>query len=473
MKWFSLCLVTTLLMAARLFSEEAPKANIVFIITDDQSYDTIRSLGHTDIDTPNLDRLTAKGTTFTHAYNMGSWDGAVCIASRRMLISGHTVWRAKGPELSLDQKGSEGKLWPQRMATQGYETYMSGKWHLNTDVARCFQHVSNMRPGMPRDHLVCYDRPHTGQPDPWSPSDPKFEGFWKGGKHWSEVLGDNGVGFIEQASKSEKPFFMYLAFNAPHDPRQSPKEYVDRYPLDRIAIPKNYKELYPEKDQIGCGPDLRDEKLAPFPRTEHAVKVHRQEYYAIITHMDAQLGRLLDALEKSGKAENTWIIFTSDHGLACGQHGLMGKQNMYDHSVRVPFIVAGPGVKAGEKNNAPIYLQSAMATALELAGADRTDIEFQSLLPILKGEDKGLDAVYGAYLDLQRAVTHDGWKLILYPKAKVVKLFHLAKDPQELNNLASDPATLDRQKALFAKFQELQKTYADPLDLTAVFPELK
>ena len=208
MKWFSLCLVTTLLMAARLFSEEAPKANIVFIITDDQSYDTIRSLGHTDIDTPNLDRLTAKGTTFTHAYNMGSWDGAVCIASRRMLISCHTVWRAKGPELSLDQKGSEGKLWPQRMATQGYETYMSGKWHLNTDVARCFQHVSNMRPGMPRDHLVCYDRPHTGQPDPWSPSDPKFEGFWKGGKHWSEVLGDNGVGFIEQASKSEKPFFM-------------------------------------------------------------------------------------------------------------------------------------------------------------------------------------------------------------------------------------------------------------------------
>jgi len=285
-------------------------------------------------------------------------------------------------------------------------------------------------------------------------------------------VGDNSIGFLEQAAKSEKPFFMYLAFNAPHDPRQSPKEYVERYPLDRIKMPQNFMPEYPQREMIGAGKGLRDEKLAPFPRDDHAIKVNRQEYYAIITHMDAQIGRILVALKKSGKADNTYIIFTSDHGLACGHHGLMGKQNMYDHSLRVPFIVNGPGVKAGLKIDAPIHLQDAMATALDLAGANREDIEFQSLRPLLAGEKGGLDAVYGAYMDLQRAVIHDGWKLILYPKAKVAKLYHLTEDPQEMKDLAADPAMAERTKALFRKFQYLQKQYNDRLNLAKAFPNL-
>jgi choline-sulfatase len=359
------------------------------------------------------------------------------------------------------------------MAAQGYETYFSGKWHISTDPEKCFHHVVHERPGMPGAVREGYNRPIAGRPDPWSPSDPKFGGFWKGGKHWSEVLGDDSIAFLEQAAKSDKPFFMYLAFNAPHDPRQSPREYVDRYPLDRITLPENFLPEYPEKEAIGAGKDLRDESLAPFPRDEHAVKVHRQEYYAIVTHMDTQVGRILAALEKSGKADNTWIIFTSDHGLAVGHHGLMGKQNMYDHSLRVPFIVNGPGVKAGAKIDTPIHLQDAMATALDLAGADMDGIEFQSVRPMLAGEKGGLDAVYAAYMDKQRAVIQDGWKLILYPKARTAKLFHLAEDPQELRNLAADPAQADRKKVLFAKLQDLQQQYGDRLDLGSVFPDLK
>jgi choline-sulfatase len=248
---------------------------------------------------------------------------------------------------------------------------------------------------------------------------------------------------------------------------------VDRYPLDRIRIPENFLPEHPQKEAMGAGKDLRDEKLAPFPRDEHAVKVNRREYYAIITHMDAQVGRILDALEKSGKADNTWIFFTSDHGLACGHHGLMGKQNMYEHSLRVPFIVSGPGVKAGVEIDTPIHLQDAMATALDLAGADREDIEFQSIRPLLAGENGGLDAVYAAYMNQQRAVIHNGWKLILYPEAKVAKLYHLSEDPQEMIDLAADPALSARMKALFVKFRELQKRYDDKLDLDTIFPELK
>ena len=470
-------LIPTILLAVSvsvcpLFAQ-SPQPNVIFLFSDDQSHETIRALGHTDIDTPNLDRLAARGAMFTRTYNMGAWHGAVCVASRTMLVTGRTLWGARAIEKNLDQESQAGRLWPQRMAARGYETYFSGKWHIQTDPEKCFNHVVNERPGMPGAVKEGYNRPLAGKPDPWSPSDPKFGGFWKGGKHWTEVLGDDSIAFLETASKSEKPFFMYLAFNAPHDPRQSPKEYVDRYPLDRIKVPENFVPEYPEKKAIGAGKDLRDEQLAPFPRDENAVKVHRQEYYAIISHMDAQIGRILDALDKSGKSGNTWIIFTSDHGLACGHHGLMGKQNMYEHSLRVPFLISGPGVKAGLKIDAPIHLQDAMATALDLAGADTKDIEFQSVRPMLNGEKGGLDAVYAAYMDKQRAVIHDGWKLVLYPEAKVAKLFHVAEDPLEMKNLAGDPTMSARKKALFAKFLELQKRYGDPLALGKVFPDLK
>jgi arylsulfatase A-like enzyme len=451
----------------------ADKPNVLFIFTDDQSYETVRAFGHTDIDTPNLDRLADRGTTFTHAYNMGAWGGAVCVASRSMLVTGRSLWRARAMEKKQDADVQAGRFWPQRMAAQGYETYFTGKWHIQADAAKAFDHSTHIRPGMPGAKPEGYNRPITGQPDPWSPSDPKFGGFWQGGKHWSEVLGDDSIAFLEQAAKSDKPFFMYLAFNAPHDPRQSPQEYVDRYPLDRIKMPESFLPEYPEKEAIGAGKGLRDEKLAPFPRDEHAVKVNRQEYYAIVTHTDTQIGRILDALEKTGKAGNTWIILTSDHGLAVGHHGLMGKQNMYEHSLRVPFIVAGPGVKAGAEINAPIHLQDAMATALDLAGADRDGVEFQSVLPLLAGEKGGLDAVYAAYMDVQRAVIHDGWKLILYPVAKVAKLYHITEDPQETRDLAADPAMLGRKKALFAKFRELQEKYDDKLMLEAAFSDLK
>ena len=160
-------------------------------------------------------------------------------------------------------------------------------------------------------------------------------------------MANETISFLDQAAVSENPFFMYVAFNAPHDPRQSPREYVDMYPLENISVPENFLPEYPFRDEIGCGADLRDERLAPFPRTAYAVKVHRQEYYAIISHMDAQIKRILEHLEETGQAGNTYIFFTADHGLSVGHHGLMGKQNMFDHSMRPPLIVAGPHVPGG------------------------------------------------------------------------------------------------------------------------------
>ena len=465
-----LLLVFTLLTGAQPL-HAAEKPDILFLFADDQCFETIGALKLTDIETPNLDRLMKRGTLFTHAYNMGSWSGAVCVASRTMLITGRSVWDANRVYKSTDKERQAGVLWPQLMKNAGYQTYMTGKWHIQTDAAKVFDIVKDVRGGMPKDTPTGYNRPLDGTTDPWSPSDPKFGGFWEGGKHWSEVVADNASKFIDQAAKKADPFFMYIAFNAPHDPRQSPQAFVDRYPLDRIQVPENFLPEYPFKDLIGCSASLRDEKLGPFPRTEHAVKVHRQEYYALITHLDEQIGRILDKLEASGRADNTWIFFTADHGLAVGHHGLFGKQNLYDHSTRVPFIVAGPGVKSNHRIDAAIYLQDVMATSIELAEAEQPEhIFFNSLLPLLRGTRTAsfYPEIYGAYLELQRSISVDGFKLIAYPKAETLRLYDLSNDPFEMHDLAGKPEFRKRANSMFASLLKLQESLGDEADLTLI-----
>lgn len=445
--------------------QSAKTPNLLFIFADDQTYEAINALGRGEVHTPNLNRLVRNGVTFTHAYNMGAWHGAVCVASRTMLNTGRFLWEAKGIEPKLGEEAKAGRLWSQYMREAGYDTYFSGKWHVKIKPNEVFGHVVHERPGMPNQTGAGYNRPIEGEPDPWSPYDPKFEGYWKGGKHWSEVLGDDGVAYLEQAAQNEAPFFMYLAFNAPHDPRQSPKEYVDMYPPEEIDVPENFMPEYPYKDAMGCGKSLRDEKLAPFPRTEYAIKVNRQEYYAIITHMDAQVGRILDALEKTGKAENTYIFFTADHGLAVGHHGLMGKQNMYDHSVRAPLMVCGPGIPENELIDVPVYLQDIMPTTLELAGVDIPEqVQFKSLMPLIdKRRKENYGAIYGAYMDLQRMVTDDNFKLIWYPKIDKYLLFNLQKDPLEVQDLSGNGRYAKRLEDMKAKLHALQKEMNDPL----------
>jgi arylsulfatase A-like enzyme len=456
-------------------ASKAKKPNILFIFADDMCFELIREWGHTDIDTPNLDRLVRQGTTFTHAYNMGSWSGAVCVASRTMLNTGRYIWSANSIYGQTGKELEEGRFWSANMRDAGYRTYFSGKWHVRADTEKAFDVSRNVRAGMPKTVPTAYNRPLVGQPDNWSPYDKSIGGFWEGGKHWSEVVADDGVSYLEQAGKDNKPFFMYLAFNAVHDPRQVAKEYIDRYPLDRVKVPENFLPMYPHKDKIKSGPSLRDEKLGPFPRTEHAVKVHRQEYYALATHMDEQIGRILAELDRTGQADNTYIFFTADHGLAVGHHGLFGKQNMYDHSLRVPFIAAGPGIPKNKRLDTPIYLQDVMPTTLEIGGAPKQPhVDFHSLMPLLTGQTKQshLKSVYGAYLDVQRAIIDDGYKLILYPEAKVARLYHLAKDPHEMKDLAANPKSRRVMKSLFSKFLAQQQALGDKLEIASVFPEL-
>lgn len=469
------CLSSSLMTLTATPVAGSERPNILFLFTDDQAIDTIRAFGDNDeIQTPNLDRLVRAGTTFTRCYNMGSWSPAVCVSSRAQLLSGRSVWRSQTIYNIAEDERVAGRWWPEYMKQVGYRTYFSGKWHVKASPEKSFDVVRHVRAGMPRDTPESYNRPPAGVLDPWSPSDPTIGGYWEGGKHWSEVLADDAVDYLQQAAQDPAPFFMYIAFNAPHDPRQSPKEFVDLYPPEKIKLPVNYLPQYPFKDLIGCEPTLRDEKLAPFPRREHAVRVHRSEYYAIVSHLDQQVGRILDALKASGKEKNTWIFFTADHGLAVGRHGLFGKQNLYEHSVRVPFIAVGPKAAADAKIDASIYLQDVMPTALELAGVTKPEhVEFHSLMPLIekKRTASNYPAVYGAYLELQRSVQADGFKLLVYPKAKRLRLYNTAADPFEQKDLVDDPQYQPRIRQLARSLESLQQQYGDTLSLAELLPQ--
>lgn len=469
-----------LLVVAPASGAEDTRPHILFIFADDMAYETIGAFGMTDIETPNLDRLVSHGTSFSHAYNMGSWSGAVCVASRHMLNTGAMVWKARKlsenlgkanpPHPDLPDYQASGQLWAQILSSGGYTTYMTGKWHVNTPAEKVFDVVSNVRAGMPKDTETAYNRPIDGVADVWRPDDEEQGGYWAGGKHWSEVVADDAIDFLGQANAGDKPAFFYVAFNAPHDPRQTSQEFIERYPLERMALPMNYLPEYPYKDEIGNSAALRDERLAPHPRTAHAVKVHRREYYALITHLDQQVGRILDELQRLGMRDKTYIVFTADHGLAVGHHGLMGKQNLFEHSMKVPFLVAGPDIQQGKKVASPIYLQDVMPTTLDWAGIQVPEsVEFRSLTPLLEGASGGDKSIYGAYLALQRSVTKDGWKLIVYPDVPKVLLFNLEKDPEEMNDLAA--AYPEWVVELSRELRRLQKDLEDPLDISKLMPE--
>ncbi|NWK55028.1 sulfatase-like hydrolase/transferase [Verrucomicrobiaceae bacterium N1E253] len=473
-------------------AKSAERPNILFLYTDDQSWQTIGAWNNPDIQTPNIDRLYSQGTTFSHAFNMGAWNGAVCVAARAQLVTGRTVWNCGGKTAGNGQY----PLWGQQFRKAGYDTFMTGKWHNgNKTRSISYSHLGKAGGGMYGSTGLngeAYWR--DGSPDEkWSPSDPKWGGQWRkvkdeNGKstpiHSSDLWADEAIQFLKNtAEKSDRPFFMFVAFHAPHDPRQSPQKYVDMYPLDKIKVPANHLPEHPF-----CIGDhrIRDEVLAPFPRTEQAVKLHLQEYYAIISHCDAAIGRILEQLEKSGKADNTIIVFTGDHGLAVGQHGLIGKQNLYDHSMRVPLIFSGPGIPKGKIIPKQVYYQSLAPTTLEMSGIPIPQtFEFKSLHPMIQGTEgyQGEDRIIGMYRDYQRAIRTERYKLIYYPYAgnkitlkgkefKVqkpyqarIQLFDLQKDPLEMNNLADNPEWTSIKDTLLSQLKSGMKKLNDQQNL--------
>lgn len=440
------------------------KPNVLFIFADDLAYEAVGFMGNDEVKTPHLDALAQRGTVFTHAFNSGAWHGAICVASRTMLYTGKQVWEAKASDLK--EMAEREEFWPQLMAKGGYETYFAGKWHTGGPslAKEMFDHTRNIKPGMPRPKDKSqYERKYVKGEVDWSPTDRSQDGFWIGGKHWSEVLADDAGVFFDKIKGSDKPFFMSLSFNAPHDPRQAPERFQKMYPYAGVTVPEDFLPVYPF--QIGSN-KVRDEKLAPFPRTPYSIQVNRSEYYALITHMDEQIGKVLEMLEKSGKADDTYVIFTADHGLSVGHHGLLGKQNSYDHSVRVPWLIVGPKIPRGKRIDDMIYLQNAMATALELGDVEKPDyVDFESVLPIIEGSGRGAEVIYNCYVYHQRMVRTNRYKLIAYPVIGEELLFDLESDPSEIKDLSGEADHAEILKLMREKLVQQMAMMEDPMDL--------
>jgi len=248
----------------------------------------------------------------------------------------------------------------------------------------------------------------------------------------SELFADAVVDFL--ASAPDNPWFAQVSFTAPHDPRTPPGRYQSLYDPAKLPLPPNF---LPEHPFDNGEMTIRDEQLEKWPRTPEAIRRHLANYYGMISNLDEQVGQILKALDLSGQAEKTLVIFASDNGLAVGSHGLMGKMSMYDHSVRVPLIISGPAVPRDKRSDALAYLYDVYPTLCDLVGIEPPkSVEGLSLAPIIRGEkDSVRQEVFGAYLDVQRMVRTERWKLIYYPYLQRLQLFDLKNDPQEMQDL--------------------------------------
>ena len=414
------------------------RPNFLFLIADDHRFSALSGLGQEAVATPTFDRLMEDGTTFTHAHIMGSTSGAVCMPSRGMLMTGRNLFNTPDP------LPSDIPLLPQLLWQNGYITFGTGKWHNRPQTfARSFSRGGKVFFGGMSDDQYAFPV------NSFDPAGAYSEQLVEIADRFSTTLfADEVIAFINERQPDDEPFFAYVAFTSPHDPRTPPEPYTTMYKPTEIDLPPNYMQEHPFDLGIHT---VRDEMLATQPRDEIEVRQHIADYYGMISHMDYEVGRILQSLDDKGLRDNTIVIYTSDHGISVGQHGLMGKQNLYDHSLRIPLIIRGPGIESGRQTEALCYLFDLFPTICERAGIALPETnEGNSLNAVLSGyTDVHRRSIFAAYQDLfgypdvkpyQRMVRGSHYKLIesYLEGAVTTQLFDMIHDPYEINNLCDE-----------------------------------
>jgi arylsulfatase A-like enzyme len=446
-------LAVTCLACGKRGTEKHPDAappdrpNILFLFTDDQRADAVGAYGNPYVRTPTVDALARRGFSFREAHIMGSHHGAVCAPSRAMLMSGRTLFHVYDDLDSVE-------TFPEVLGRNGYVTFGTGKWHQSREsFARSFQHGRNVFFGGMSDHEAVplqHRLPDGGF------SEVEVAGFS------TDLFVDAAIEFLEghAATDAATPFLAYVAFTAPHDPRTPPEEYRAMYAGPGQPLPPNFMPVHPFNNGWMTG---RDEQLAAWPRAPGVIREQTGEYYGLITHVDTRIGDLLATLHRTGLADRTVVVLAGDNGLALGSHGLLGKQSLYEHSTRVPLIVAGPGIPAGE-SRALVMLYDLFPTIAGLTGVALPEgVEGLDLSGLWRGEATRVrDVIYTAYEDKMRAVRDWRVKLIRYPLLDHVQLFDLERDPFELRNLADDPDHAEERARLTALLESQHDVLDDP-----------
>ncbi len=442
------------------------RPNVLLLMADDHRFDAIAAHGDPIVQSPVMDELIRNGVTFTRNWHFGAYSPAVCIPTRAAMHTGcnsHQASLQKDMRDDLQDRDLPNvhTINPNRVTlgealrNNGYYTYMTGKWHNDgMSFNRSFCDGSKIFLYGMGSH---YDIP-TFEYDPTGEYDRSNE-ILNQGTHSSELFANTAIDFIKGYDRDE-PFYLNVGFTSPHDPRDAPEAYDAMYNKDEIPLPANFKE--PDFDQGHSR--IRDEMLASFPREEDEVKQHIADYYAMITHQNKCMGDIIQALKDKGMLENTIIIYTADHGLAVGQHGLMGKQNMYEHSLRVPLIMSGPGIPKGLRCCELTQTPDLYPTLMHLTDTPCPDtVTCNDLVPVMEGADSKRKHLFSRYFDMQRGVRDHRYKLIRYYRQKFknmpqstgcdkVQFFDLQRDPWE---------TQDRYGS--AEYQAVIENMADAL----------
>jgi len=417
------------------------RPNILFIIADDQSPFDFKTYNPASaLDSPVLDKLAAEGMVFDAAYHMGSMSGAVCSPSRRMIMSGRTVWHLQGTGKKKKKDGKRKKAAtpgavpllentiPAVFNRAGYDTMRTCKNGNSYDAAN-------------KLFKVRHDATRRGGTD-------EKGSAW----HADQVLDHLND---RQQAKDTDPFLIYFGFSHPHDTRDGSPELLKKYgavnhtnsktlPPANSKAPKLPVNWLPKHPFHHGHPGLRDEvKVSGVweRRDERTICNEIGRNFACGENIDIQVGRVLKKLEAMGELDNTYIFYTSDHGMAIGRHGLQGKQNLYEHTWRVPLFVKGPGIKPGSRVTGNVYLLDTLATLCDLAGIDAPATnEGRSFKPVLMGQKETVrDVLYGVYCGGtkpgMRSVRRGDWKLIKYDvmdgKVRKTQLFNLKTNPHE------------------------------------------
>jgi arylsulfatase A-like enzyme len=420
------------------------RPNIVFILSDDHNFRALGCHPGSQVKTPNLDRIAKEGTHFTHCVV----SSPICTPSRAALITGQSGYRS-GVTFFSKPIAPQAPRIPAILSEAGYNTAFTGKWHNDKrPIDHGFQRMRHVFLGGMNGHdsiPVVEGKDDKRKVIPRPPA---------------EVFTDAALEMLADLRKDSKPYALFAWYTAPHDPRTPPAPYDRMYEPEKMKLPENFM-AQPPFDPLTL--DIRDEKLQPRPLDPDVMKRETAAYYGLISHLDAQVGRLIDDLKSSGDWDNTLLVFAGDNGLTLGAHGLLGKQTMYEEGVRVPLIVCGPGLARGAQCDALVDLMDIMPTCCETARADVPEaVEGRSLLPLCRGEREGQrDAVFCYYDNLQRMVRTRTHKLVLHLKSGREEMFDLLQDPLELKDIHDSPAHADIRRELLARLNVWRKQSGD------------
>jgi choline-sulfatase len=414
----ALLLCTGLSMAA-----EARRPNILFILTDDQAPHDFKFYNpQSTLDSPRIDSLASQGMVFDSAVHMGSFSGAVCTPSRHMIMSGRTVWR-----LPI---GPGAKQCPPNLETQTIGAIFNRAGYATMRTCK----EGNSYPGANKQFSVVHDKTKRG-------------GTHESGSGWHA---DRVLDYLKdrETKKDARPFFIYFGLSHPHDTRDGTPELLAKYGAVNHRDPSAPPALNPKQPPLP--PNWLPAVSGVWKRRDEAtIRNEIGRDYACAENIDIQIGRVLARLKEMGELDNTYIFYTADHGIAIGRHGLQGKQNLYEHSWRVPMIVKGPGIKPGSRVPGNIYLGDLLATFCDLTGVPAPETnEGLSFKPVLMGEKPAIrDTLYGAYnggdKPGMRCVKQGDWKLIEYESTtagvRETQLFNLKDNPNEFLAEHHDP----------------------------------